>query len=189
VYAVQAPGHSPGMVAHLVTYRAKQFLISADVSILTHISTNPEWQLAIDQDPQMAVETRKRSSIAPVADKLTISGTHWFDAERRHAGRDATATYSRPRDNRAEWRLRSTRRRICGDMPKSTHWTHGRRPAVLRMAAFGRGQRRLTGNLVGSPAPDRMSVGTRFKRWPGLAMTYGLGVKTARKRTRIRPAD
>jgi len=31
VHAVQAPGHSPGMVAHLVTSGSKQFLISADV--------------------------------------------------------------------------------------------------------------------------------------------------------------
>jgi hypothetical protein len=46
--------------------------------------------------------------------------------------------------------------------------------------AFGRRQRRLTGNLVSSPAPDRVSVGTRFKQWPRLAMTHGFGVPTAR---------
>ena len=79
VYAVQAPGHSPGMVAHLVSSGGKQFLISADVvNLAPHISTNPEWQLAIDQDPQMAVETRKRIFDRAVADKLTISGTHWL---------------------------------------------------------------------------------------------------------------
>src|SRR4051794_28647985 len=79
VHAVQAPGHSPGMVAHLVTSGAKQFLISADVvNLAPHISTNPEWQLAIDQDPQMAVETRRKIFDRAVADKLTISGTHWL---------------------------------------------------------------------------------------------------------------
>ena len=79
VHAVQVPGHSPGMVAHLVTSSSKQFLISADVvNLAPHISTNPEWQLAIDQDPQMAVETRRKIFDRVVADKLTISGTHWL---------------------------------------------------------------------------------------------------------------
>jgi len=79
VRAVQAPGHSPGMVTHLVSSGDKQFLISADVVNLSpHIQTNPEWQLAIDQDPQMAVETRRKIFDRAVADKLTISGTHWL---------------------------------------------------------------------------------------------------------------
>ena len=79
VHAVLAPGHSPGMVTHLVSSGGKQFLISADVVNLSpHIQTNPEWQLAIDQDPQMAVETRRKIFDRAVADKLTISGTHWL---------------------------------------------------------------------------------------------------------------
>jgi glyoxylase-like metal-dependent hydrolase (beta-lactamase superfamily II) len=79
VHAVQVPGHSPGMVAHLVASGGKQFLISADVVNLSpHIATNPGWQLAIDQDPELAVETRKKIFDRAVADKLTISGTHWL---------------------------------------------------------------------------------------------------------------
>jgi glyoxylase-like metal-dependent hydrolase (beta-lactamase superfamily II) len=79
VHVVQAPGHSPGMVTHLVASGGRQFLISADVVNLSpHIQTNPEWQLAIDQDPQMAVETRRKIFDRAVADKLTISGTHWL---------------------------------------------------------------------------------------------------------------
>jgi hypothetical protein len=39
---------------------------------------DPEWQLAIDQDPQLAVETRKRIFDRVVADKLAIAGTHWL---------------------------------------------------------------------------------------------------------------
>lgn len=79
VRAVQAPGHSPGMVTHLVTSGGKQFLISADVANFPpQISTNPEWQLSIDQDPQMAVETRKKIFDRAVADKLIVSGTHWL---------------------------------------------------------------------------------------------------------------
>jgi glyoxylase-like metal-dependent hydrolase (beta-lactamase superfamily II) len=79
VHVVQAPGHSPGMVTHLVSSGSKQFLISADVVNLSpHIQTNPEWQLSIDQDPQMAVETRRKIFDRAVADKLMISGTHWL---------------------------------------------------------------------------------------------------------------
>jgi glyoxylase-like metal-dependent hydrolase (beta-lactamase superfamily II) len=79
VYAVQVPGHSPGMVAHLVASGADQFLISADVVNLSpHIATNPDWQLAIDQDPQMAAETRRKIFDRAVAEKLMVSGTHWL---------------------------------------------------------------------------------------------------------------
>lgn len=79
VRIVEAPGHSPGMVTHLVTSGNKQFLISADVVNLSpHIQTNPEWQLSIDMDPQMAVETRKKIFERAIADKLMISGTHWL---------------------------------------------------------------------------------------------------------------
>ena len=79
VHANRAPRHSPGHVAYLITSGDKQFLISADVSVLAlRISTNPQWQQAIDQDPQMAVETRKKIFDRAVADKLTISGTHWL---------------------------------------------------------------------------------------------------------------
>ena len=79
VRAIQAPGHSPGMVTHLVTSGGKQFLISADVvNFSPHIKANPDWQLAIDQDPQTAVETRKKIFDRAVADKVMISGTHWL---------------------------------------------------------------------------------------------------------------
>jgi glyoxylase-like metal-dependent hydrolase (beta-lactamase superfamily II) len=79
VRAVPAPGHSPGMVAHLVSSGGKQFLISADVvNLAPHISTNPNWQLSIDQDPQMAAETRRKIFDRAVADNLMISGTHWL---------------------------------------------------------------------------------------------------------------
>jgi hypothetical protein len=51
------------------------FLISADVvDLAPYIS----WLLAIDQDPQMAVETRRVIFARAVADKLTISDTHWL---------------------------------------------------------------------------------------------------------------
>jgi glyoxylase-like metal-dependent hydrolase (beta-lactamase superfamily II) len=89
VHAIQVPGHSPGMVAHLVVSGGNQFLISADVVNLSpHIQTNPEWQLAIDQDPELAVETRKKIFDRAVADKFTISGTHWLMPNAGRLARD-----------------------------------------------------------------------------------------------------
>ena len=79
VHAVRAPGHSPGHVTYLVASGGKQFLVSSDVTVLAlQISTNPEWQQAIDQDPQMAAETRRKIFDRAVANKLIISGTHWL---------------------------------------------------------------------------------------------------------------
>lgn len=79
VHVVQAPGHSPGHVTYLIASGGKQFLVSSDVSVLAlQVSTNAEWQQAIDQDPQMAAETRRKIFDRAVADKLIISGTHWL---------------------------------------------------------------------------------------------------------------
>jgi hypothetical protein len=66
-------------VTYLIASGGKQLLVSSDVSVLAlQISTNPDWQQAIDQDPQMAVGTRKKIFDRVVADKLLISGTHWL---------------------------------------------------------------------------------------------------------------
>jgi hypothetical protein len=65
-------------VAHLPSSGGKQFLITADVSVLApRFATNPEWQPTLDQDPLMAVETRKKIFERAVSDKITIAGTHW----------------------------------------------------------------------------------------------------------------
>jgi glyoxylase-like metal-dependent hydrolase (beta-lactamase superfamily II) len=78
VSAVHAPGHSPGQMVHLLNSGGKQLLVTADVSLLSELFTrNPHWQVVFDQDPQMAVETRKRIFDRAVADKLMVAGTHW----------------------------------------------------------------------------------------------------------------
>ena len=79
VRAVSAPGHSPAQVVHLVSSGGKQLLITADVSLLPQLfARNPDWQVGVDQDPQLAVTTRKRIFDRVVADKLMITGTHWL---------------------------------------------------------------------------------------------------------------
>lgn len=79
VHVIRAPGHSPGMVTHLLSSGTKQFLIGADVvNFSPHIAVNPQWQLSIDQDPKLASETRRKMFDRAVADGLLMSGTHWL---------------------------------------------------------------------------------------------------------------
>ena len=50
---------------------------------------------------------------------------------------------------------------------------------ILGMSALGRSPCCLTGNLVSSPAPDRVPVRACLKRRPGLALAHRFGVATA----------
>jgi len=78
VHAVPAPGHSPGHTAHLLSSGSKQLMVTADVSMLPALFLkNPHWQVDLDQDPAMAVETRKKVFDRAVADNVMVAGTHW----------------------------------------------------------------------------------------------------------------
>jgi glyoxylase-like metal-dependent hydrolase (beta-lactamase superfamily II) len=79
VHAIKAYGHSPGQMTHLLNSGGKQLLVTADVSLLPALfAKNPDWQGSLDQDPAMAVETRKRIFERAIADKAMIAGTHWI---------------------------------------------------------------------------------------------------------------
>ena len=79
VRAIPAYGHSPGQMAHLLSAGNQQLLVSADVSLLPALfAKNPDWQVNLDQDPAMAVETRKRIFQRAISDKAMVSGTHWL---------------------------------------------------------------------------------------------------------------
>jgi glyoxylase-like metal-dependent hydrolase (beta-lactamase superfamily II) len=79
VHAVPAFGHSPGHTVHLVTSKDKALLITADVSWLPALFVrHPDWQVSLDQDPVMAVETRKRIFDRAIMEKLVVAGTHWL---------------------------------------------------------------------------------------------------------------
>lgn len=79
VRTVAAHGHSPGQVAHLFSSGDKQLIATADVSWLPALFVrNPDWQVSLDQDPMMAVDTRKKIFDRAIADKLFVAGTHWL---------------------------------------------------------------------------------------------------------------
>jgi glyoxylase-like metal-dependent hydrolase (beta-lactamase superfamily II) len=79
VHTIKAYGHSPAQMTHLLNSGGKQLLVTADVSLLPALfARNPDWQGSLDQDPAMAVETRKRIFDRAIADKAMIAGTHWI---------------------------------------------------------------------------------------------------------------
>jgi glyoxylase-like metal-dependent hydrolase (beta-lactamase superfamily II) len=79
VHTIKAYGHSPGQMTHLVESGGKQLFVTADVSLLPALfARNPNWQGSLDQDPAMAVTTRKKIFERAIADKAMIAGTHWI---------------------------------------------------------------------------------------------------------------
>jgi len=79
IRSLPAYGHSPGQVAHLVSAGTSGLLLTADVSLLPALfARNPHFEVSLDQDSQMAVETRKRIFDRAIADQLYVTGTHWL---------------------------------------------------------------------------------------------------------------
>lgn len=78
LHSISAYGHSPGHTAYLLKSGAKDLLISADVCVNpTLLLKHPEWQFAMDQDPAMAAETRRRIFDRAASEGLLVTGTHW----------------------------------------------------------------------------------------------------------------
>jgi glyoxylase-like metal-dependent hydrolase (beta-lactamase superfamily II) len=78
VRAIPAYGHTHGHTAHLVSSGGRQLLVTADVTNIQALFVkNPEWQVAFDHVPDMAVRTRKKLFDRAIADKAMVAGYHW----------------------------------------------------------------------------------------------------------------
>ncbi len=77
IRAVDAAGHSPGMMAFHLESEGKQFLIWAD-SMGHYVMSvqRPEWLLDVDDDKEKAVATRKRMLDMVATDRLFVAGFH-----------------------------------------------------------------------------------------------------------------
>jgi glyoxylase-like metal-dependent hydrolase (beta-lactamase superfamily II) len=77
VRAVDAAGHSPGLMAYHIESEGHRLLIWADTCIhyVTAIQ-RPEWHIDVDDDKDKAVATRKRVLDMVAADKLFVAGFH-----------------------------------------------------------------------------------------------------------------
>jgi len=74
---IDAPGHTPGHIALLISSGNDQLLHLVD-SAHHHVLSfaHPDWDFAFDADPKLAIETRKRILDRASADRLRIFGAH-----------------------------------------------------------------------------------------------------------------
>jgi glyoxylase-like metal-dependent hydrolase (beta-lactamase superfamily II) len=77
ITAVDAAGHSPGLMAFHIESNGQQFMITADTftQYVTAIQ-RPDWHFEMDDDKDKAVATRKRMLDMLTADKMFTAGFH-----------------------------------------------------------------------------------------------------------------
>ena len=77
VRAIDAAGHSPGMLAYHIESEGKRLLIWADSCVHYVMAIQrPEWHHDVDDDKDKAVATRRRILSMAAAEKLFVAGFH-----------------------------------------------------------------------------------------------------------------
>ncbi|HEX4041060.1 MAG TPA: MBL fold metallo-hydrolase [Xanthobacteraceae bacterium] len=77
IRAVDAAGHSPGMLAYHVESGGKRFLIWADTCVHYVMAIQrPDWHLDVDDDKDKAAATRRRILAFAADDRLFVTGYH-----------------------------------------------------------------------------------------------------------------
>jgi glyoxylase-like metal-dependent hydrolase (beta-lactamase superfamily II) len=77
IRALDAAGHSPGLMAYHIESEGKRLLIWADTCIHYVMAIQrPEWHVEVDDDKDQAVATRKRILDLVATDRLFVSGFH-----------------------------------------------------------------------------------------------------------------
>jgi glyoxylase-like metal-dependent hydrolase (beta-lactamase superfamily II) len=75
---VNAPGHTAGHTAFILSSGSAQLLVSGDAVYVPALgAAHPNWQGNYDQEPEKAVETRRRLLDWVVSDNMLICGTHF----------------------------------------------------------------------------------------------------------------
>lgn len=78
IQLVNAPGHTPGHAAYLVTSGNQQLMVSNDTAYVPALlAPHPDWQGAYDQDGPLAVTTRRALLDRVIADKMLVCGAHF----------------------------------------------------------------------------------------------------------------
>lgn len=73
---VDAPGHTPGHIALLVSSGKEALLHAVDTVHHALMFAHPEWTSAFDVDPKMGADTRRRVLDRTAADGLRVLGYH-----------------------------------------------------------------------------------------------------------------
>ena len=77
IRAVNAFGHTPGMLAYHIESEGKRLLIMSDVTNHYVMSlAKPEWHVRFDMDKEAAIATRKRLLDMAATDKIPMTGYH-----------------------------------------------------------------------------------------------------------------
>ena len=77
IRAVDAAGHSAGLTAYHIESAGKNLLLWADTCLHYVCGVQrPEWTIGFDDNPQKAVETRKRILSMVSAEKMMVVGFH-----------------------------------------------------------------------------------------------------------------
>ena len=77
ITAVDAAGHSPGLLAFHIESNGKRFMLTADTFTQYVMAVHrPEWHFEMDDDKDKAVATRKRMLDMLAAEKLFFAGFH-----------------------------------------------------------------------------------------------------------------
>jgi len=78
IFRLDAPGHTPGHSAFLVTSGAQQLMVSNDAAYLPALlAPHPDWQGTFDLDGPLAVRTRKALIDRAIAGKMMVCGSHF----------------------------------------------------------------------------------------------------------------
>jgi glyoxylase-like metal-dependent hydrolase (beta-lactamase superfamily II) len=74
---IDTPGHTPGHISLLFSSGSEQLLHLVD-TVHHHVFSfaHPEWSIAFDADPTLAIKTRKKILDRAAADRLRIFGSH-----------------------------------------------------------------------------------------------------------------
>ena len=77
ITAVDAAGHSPGLLAFHIESEGKRFMITADTCTQYVMAVQrPEWHFEMDDDKDKAVATRKRMLDMLATDRLFVASFH-----------------------------------------------------------------------------------------------------------------
>jgi glyoxylase-like metal-dependent hydrolase (beta-lactamase superfamily II) len=77
ITAIDASGHSPGLLAFLVETGGQRLLIWSDAFLHYVVSIqHPEWHADFDDDKERAIETRKRLLKMAADQRLLVAGHH-----------------------------------------------------------------------------------------------------------------
>lgn len=92
VTAYGLPGHTPGHTGYRISSGDQQLLVIGDaVALYQWLFDKPDWSLAFDIDPAMAVATRKKLFDMVSTDRMMIAGMHMPFPGFGYVGRDGEA--------------------------------------------------------------------------------------------------